>query len=253
MEAQPAIELEGVSFSYPDGRKVLKGLSLAVSAGERVAILGPNGAGKTTLALHLNGILQLQQGRITVGGLEVNGANMAEVRRRVGLVFQNPDDQLFMPTVGQDVGFGPANLGLTAAEQAQRVGDALDKVNAADFVDRTPHHLSTGEKRRISVATVLSMRPKVLVLDEPTSGLDPLGKRELVELLQTLEPAQLVITHDLPFALELCSRSVIMSGGKLVADGPTANILADRDLLSRHRLELPFGFEINSRPLDPPC
>jgi len=239
----PAIELKGVSFSYPDGRRTLKDLSLVVFSGERVAVLGPNGAGKTTLALHLNGILPLQHGEIAVGGLSINPTNIKEVRRRVGLVFHDPDDQLFMSTVEEDVGFGPANLGLSAQEQDRRVSVALDRVHASSLRTRTPHHLSAGEKRRVSIATVLSMDPEVLVLDEPTSGLDPFGKRELIKLLQQLEPAQLIITHDLPFALELCPRSVIVSEGQIVADGSTAEILSDDALLKRHRLELPYGFD----------
>lgn len=239
----PILQVDGVSFSYPDGHEVLRDLSLSIGDGERVALLGPNGAGKTTLALHLNGILPLQAGTIRVDGLDLTKPNLPEIRRRVGMVFQNPDDQLFMPSVADDVAFGPANLGLRGSERDQRVDEALAAVDASRFRDRSPHHLSTGEKRRVSLATVLAMAPRMLVLDEPTSGLDPAGRRELVDLLHTLDLTQAVITHDLPFALELCPRSVVVSEGRIVADGPTTDILADRSLLAANRLELPYGFD----------
>jgi cobalt transport protein ATP-binding subunit len=202
--------VDGLSFAYPDGHKVLRAMSLVVEPGQRVALLGPNGAGKTTFALHLNGILERQAGTIEVGGLPLADANLAEIRRRVGLVFQNTDDQLFMPTVREDVAFGPANLDLGRQERDRRVGQALAAVGAVELAERAPHHLSAGEKRRVAVATALAMGPDLLVLDEPTSGLDPAGRRELAELLTTLPLTQLIITHDLPFALELCPRSVIV-------------------------------------------
>jgi cobalt/nickel transport system ATP-binding protein len=237
-----SLSVSGLTFSYPNGHPVLDRLSLSVEAGERVALLGPNGAGKTTLALHLNGVLELQEGTIDVNGMDLNEENLAEIRRRVGMVFQNADDQLFMPTVREDVAFGPANLGLSKDAQAERVAQALAAVDASELVDRTPHHLSGGEKRRVAIATVLAMHPDLLVLDEPTSGLDPAGRRELTNLLASLELTQLIITHDLPLALELCPRSVIISGGRVVADGPTQELLADSDFLAQHRLELPYRF-----------
>lgn len=236
-----ALDVRGLRFSYPDGREALSGVDLAIDEGERVAVLGPNGAGKTTFALHLNGILR-GSGEVIVDGLTLDDESLAEVRRRVGLVFQDANDQLFMPTVGEDVAFGPANLGLEGAELAKRVDDALAKVDASALRSRVPHHLSGGEKRSASIATVLAMEPHILVLDEPTSGLDPAGRRELVDMLETLEITLLVITHDLPFALELCDRAVIFDEGRVVADGDTPDILGDDDLLSRHRLEMPFGF-----------
>ena len=218
-------------------------MDLRVEAGERVAVLGPNGAGKTTLVLHLNGILRGGRGRVTVAGLPVGGRHLGEVRRRVGLVFQDPDDQLFMPTVGADVAFGPRNLGVPEPEAARRVADALAAVDMADAADRAPHHLSFGQRRRVAVATVLSMRPEVLVLDEPSSNLDPAGRRELAEVLQALPVTLLMVTHDLPYALQLCPRSVVLDGGVVVADGSTRDLLADTELLTAHRLELPFGFD----------
>ena len=241
-----ALRVDSVGFRYP-GRDepVLDGLSLEVATGERVAVLGPNGSGKTTLALHLNGLLPLQEGSIMVGGLVFAPEHLAEIRRRVGLVFQDPDDQLFMATVHEDVAFGPANLGLGRDERNERVAAALDAVGASELADRVPHHLSGGEKRRAALATVLSMEPEVLVLDEPTSGLDPVGRRELAALLVALGRTTLVVTHDLPFALATCPRSVVVDEGRIVADRPTGELLADEATLARHRLELPFGFVLD--------
>jgi len=242
----PAVEVSGLRFHYPDGHEALTGLDLRVDRGQRVALLGPNGAGKTTLALHLNGINVADAGTVRIGGLLVSEPDLAEVRRRVGLVFQDADDQLFMPTVGEDVAFGPANLGLRGAALDARVDEALAAVGADDLRTRTPHHLSGGERRRVALATVLAMRPDVLVLDEPTSGLDPAGRRELVDVLGALAITQLVITHDLPFALELCPRSVIVDDGRVVADAATTDLLTADAVLRRHRLELPFGFDPRS-------
>jgi len=237
------VDIRDVHFAYPDGRKALRGVDLRIEHGQRVALLGPNGAGKTTLALHLNGIYEADAGSIHIGALPVTDANLPEIRRCVGLVFQDPDDQLFMPTVRDDVAFGPANLGLRGEELDVRVAEALDAVGAADVAGRAPHHLSGGERRRVALATVLAMHPDLLVLDEPTSGLDPAGRRELVDVLRGLSITQLVITHDLPFALELCERAVIMNDGRATADGATADLLADQGLLHANRLELPFGFD----------
>ncbi|MGI5145136.1 energy-coupling factor ABC transporter ATP-binding protein [Plantactinospora sp. CA-294935] len=241
----PSLDVRGVQFSYPDGQVALRGVDLTVPRGERIALLGPNGAGKTTLVLHLNGILAGGAGTVTVGGLTVDRdrATLAEIRRRVGIVFQDPDDQLFLPTVAEDVAFGPANLGLRGAELAQRVTEALDAVGMAEHRDRAPQHLSFGQRRRVAVATVLAMRPEILVLDEPSSNLDPAARRELAGILRRLPVTLLMVTHDLPYALELCDRSVILDTGRIVADGATAEILADADLLARHRLELPYGFD----------
>jgi cobalt/nickel transport system ATP-binding protein len=240
-----AISIRGLTHRYPTSSgNVLDGVDLDMAPGERVALLGPNGSGKTTLALHLNGLIPTQAGTITVHDTPVAAPHLGEIRRRVGLVFQDPDDQLFMPTVRDDVAFGPANLGVPTSERDQRVRDALGAVDAVQLADRHPHHLSGGEKRRAAIATILSMRPDVIVLDEPTSGLDPVGRRELAELLVAIASTQLIVTHDLPFALATCPRSLIVDGGRIAADAPTAELLADRELLARHRLELPFGFEL---------
>jgi cobalt/nickel transport system ATP-binding protein len=243
--APPSLDVRGVTYAYPDGHVALRGVDLTVPRGGRLALLGPNGAGKTTLVLHLNGILSGGGGSVAVGGLTVNRdrATLAEIRRRVGIVFQDPDDQLFLPTVAEDVAFGPANLGLRGAALEQRVSEALAAVGMAGHRARTPHHLSFGQRRRVAVATVLAMRPEILVLDEPSSNLDPAARRELAEILRGLPVTLLMVTHDLPYALELCGRSAILDDGRIVADGATADVLADGELLARHRLELPLGFD----------
>lgn len=238
----PVLDVCGLAFAYPDGNQALFGVDLHVHRGERVALLGPNGAGKTTLVLHLNGILTAGAGTVAVSGLPVEKANLQEIRRRVGVVFQDPDDQLFMPTVRDDVAFGPANLGLRGPELDAVVLRALERVGMADHLDRPPHHLSFGQRRRVAVATVLAMEPEILILDEPSSNLDPASRRELAEILRSLDVTVLMVTHDLPYALELCERSVILDQGIIVADGSTRDLLADPELMAAHRLELPYGF-----------
>jgi cobalt/nickel transport system ATP-binding protein len=249
----PVLDVHGLAYAYPDGHQALYGVDLHVHRGERVALLGPNGAGKTTLVLHLNGILTGGAGSVAVSGLPVTKANLQEIRRRVGIVFQDPDDQLFMASVRQDVAFGPANLGLRGAELDRRVMAALDRVGMADFADRPPHHLSFGQRRRVAVATVLAMEPEILVLDEPSSNLDPASRRELADILRSLDVTVLMVTHDLPYALELCPRSVVLSGGAVVADGPTYDVLTDDELMRANRLELPFGFDPRTTRLAPPA
>ena len=239
--SEATIAVTDLGFEYPDGTIALRGVNLHVHPGERVALLGPNGAGKTSLVLHLNGIVLPQRGSVQVSGIEVSAETVAEVRRRVGLVFQDPDDQLFMPTVRRDVAFGPLNLGLEANEVARRVEAALSAVEIADLADRPPNHLSLGQRRRAAIAGVLAMEPEIMVLDEPTSNLDPATRRELAALLLRLDITSLVVTHDLPFALEVCERSVIIDDGTIVADGPTRRLLGNHALMAAHRLELPFG------------
>ncbi|MBA2740977.1 MAG: ABC transporter ATP-binding protein [Actinobacteria bacterium] len=249
-----AVHAKGLTYLYPNGERALDRLELHIKHGERVAILGPNGAGKTTFVFHLNGLLT-GNGDLEVAGLDVCKENIRELRSRVGIVFQDPDDQLFMPTVREDVAFGPLNLGLERDEALARVAEALETVRMGHVAERAPHQLSMGERRRVAIATVLAMRPSLLVLDEPSANLDPRSRRELIDLLAEIERTMLVVTHDLPFAAELCERAVILSAGCVVADGSCDDILADDDLLAAHDLELPAGFvpsrvQRRSRPGD---
>ena len=243
----PSLEIKDLAFAYPDGNQALFGVNLTVGQGERVALLGPNGAGKTTLVMHMNGIHPAAHGEVRVAGQLVDAsdkANLRSIRSKVGIVFQDPDDQLFMPTVGEDVAFGPYNMGLRGEELEKVVIEALELVGMTEFKDRPPHHLSFGQRRRVAVATVLAMKPEILVLDEPSSNLDPASRRELADILRSLAITIVMVTHDLPYALELCERAVILSGGIIVADKKTREILGDKDLLNAHRLELPVGFSI---------
>lgn len=236
---RPAVQLKGLGYAYPDGTRALDGIDLAVRPGERVALIGPNGAGKTTLMLHLNGLAHPTSGSVEIDGMPVSKANLDEVRQRVGFLFQDPDDQLFMPTVYDDVAFGPRNLGLNGDEIERRVRGALRHVGMAGSEDRMPHHLSFGERRRVALATVLAMSPQMLALDEPSSNLDPRGRRALINLLAGLDATLLVATHDLELALELCERSVLLDGGRLIADGSTREIVSDDRLTTEHGLEVP--------------
>jgi cobalt/nickel transport system ATP-binding protein len=233
-----AIIVAGLTFRYPDGRLALDNISLEITPGEKVALVGPNGAGKSTLMLHLNGILRGSSGTVRVGGLELSDAVLGQIRAWVGLVFQNPDDQLFSPRVYQDVAFGPLHMGLPDAEVRERVERALAAVGMSDYADRISYHLSLGEKKRIAIATVLSMDPQILVFDEPTAGLDPRARRSLIQLLKGLEQQTMLIsTHDMRLAKELCPRTVVLDAGRVVADGITADLLSDQTLMERHGLE----------------
>lgn len=245
--SDPALLVESLAYEYPDGNLALHEVSLRIERGERVALLGPNGSGKTTLVKHLNGILSGTKGSVTIDGIRVDAkdkASLRKIRSAVGIVFQDPDDQLFMPTVREDVAFGPYNMGARGEELDLVVKDALERVGMWELRDRPPHHLSFGQRRRVAVATVLSMSPKILVLDEPSSNLDPASRRELADILRGLDITLLMVTHDLPYALELCGRAVVLAGGHMVADGTTRDILRDTKLLSQHRLELPMGFSV---------
>lgn len=233
-----SIEIDHLSFAYPDGHTALQDVSLHIQPCEKVALVGPNGAGKSTLILHLNGILH-GKGEVCVCGLQVKEPNLGKIRAMVGLVFQSPEDQLFSPTVFDDVAFGPLYQGLSPQEVQQRVDQALEAVHMSAYADRVSHHLSLGEKKRIAIATVLSMQPEVLVLDEPTAGLDPGARRSLINLLRELPLTMLVSTHDMLLVNELFPRMVIMDEGRIVADGETQILMNDKELLEAHGLEKP--------------
>lgn len=237
-----AIEIVSLKYRYHDGTEALRGVSFSVLPGECVALLGPNGSGKSTLLLHLNGILPEKfpsDGEVKIFGEPIAQKNLAAIRREVGLVFQDPDDQLFCPTVAEDVAFGPQQLGLAQGEIKTRVQKALAQVGLSGFEQRPTHHLSHGEKRRACLAGVLACEPRVLVLDEPTSDLDPRGRREFKALLRVMPGAKIIATHDLEMAVELCPRSIILDHGQVVADGRTMDLLNDEKLMLAHGLERP--------------
>ena len=232
---QPIIAIHNLSYCYPDGKKALDGVNLQIMPGEKVALLGANGAGKSTLLLHLNGIIQSENG-IQVAGQTLTAKTVRQIRARVGLVFQNPDDQLFSPTVREDVAYGPYYQGMGGKEIDARVGEALTAVHMTGYEDRNPYHLSGGEKKRIAIATVLSMRPEILVFDEPTAGLDPRARRRLIELLDELPQTMLIATHDLALARQITPRTVVMDNGQVVADGYSAGLLDNHGLMLQHGL-----------------
>lgn len=234
-----SIEIEQLTFNYPDGNEALNDISLVIQPGEKVALVGPNGAGKSTLILHLNGILT-GSGRIQICGLEVNKETLGRIRAMVGMVFQSPDDQLFSPRVYDDVAYGPIYQGLPAEVIQERVQASLQAVGMPGYAQRVSHHLSMGEKKRIAIATVLSMEPEVLILDEPTAGLDPRARRSFINLLRELPLTMLVSSHDMLFVEELFPRMVILDEGRLVADGKTSTLMGDEQLLAAHGLERPY-------------
>lgn len=238
------IQINDLHYSYPDGAKALEGINLELFEGESIGIVGPNGAGKTTLLLHLNGLLDGNGiAKIKILDLELNSKNLREVRKAVGFVFQDPEDQLFMPTVYEDVSFGPANLGWDKDTVRKETQQALDAVNLSDKADHLSHHLSLGEKKRVSIATVISMIPDILVLDEPSANLDPSSRRHLIGLLKGLCVTKIVSGHDLELILELCNRVIVLDQGKIVADGATRSILSNSLLMEQHGLEIPLSLK----------
>jgi cobalt/nickel transport system ATP-binding protein len=237
-----AIEVRNLHFRYGEGTHALRGISFAIAEGESVGLIGPNGAGKSTLLLHLNGLLpEAWEGEsaVFVGGIQVTPRALQDVRRKVGFLFQDPNDQLFCPTVFEDVAFGPQQFGLSDAQVRERVTRVLAEVGLAGFENRAPHHLSVGEKRRVCLAGVLACDPSMLVLDEPTTSLDPKGRRELKELLRQIPITKLIATHDLELVVELCSRVIVLDGGAIAAEGPTVGLLSNEELMLRHNLERP--------------
>jgi cobalt/nickel transport system ATP-binding protein len=268
-QAAPAIRVSGLEYRYPDGKEALFGVDLTIHRGETVALVGPNGAGKSTLLLHLNGLLPgrvrmtaghdhfggnsaggKKRGRspsVWIDGLEVNDRNAPEVRRRVGLVFQDPDDQLFCNTVIEDVAFGPLNLKKSTAEARRVALECLARVDMRELADRPPHHLSFGERKRVCLAGVLACDPSVLVLDEPSANLDPRGRRRLIQLIEGLPSTKLIATHDLEMVLDLCARTILLDGGRVVADGPSREVLGDLRLVESHGLEQPLSLKLRSQ------
>jgi energy-coupling factor transporter ATP-binding protein EcfA2 len=257
-----AVRLVDLSYRYPDGRHALRHISLEIASGASVALIGPNGAGKSTLLRHLNGLLPGKTGgasghshgadgheiasvsSVWIDGLEATRKNLPEIRRRVGLLFQDPDDQLFATTVLDDVAFGPRNLGKSRSDARRIALDCLEQVGLAETAERLPHHLSYGERKRVCLAGVLACEPSVLVLDEPSANLDPRGRRSFIELIDRLPATKLIATHDLELALELCEETIILDGGQLVAQGPTIEILCQEELLLEHGLEVPLSLKL---------
>lgn len=241
------ISIQNLSYTYLDGTQALKGINLSIKANERVALIGANGSGKSTLQLHLNGLILPQEGEVTIGEWQVCSENLCKIRNFVGLVFQNPDDQLFMPTVWEDVAFGPMNLGLRNKELQDRVIQSMLDVDIdlKRYGEKSTENLSGGEKKRVAIAGVLAMKPQILVFDEPSSQLDPRSRRQLIQLLQSLPLTQLIATHDLDLALELCPRTVILSQGQVVYDGETERVMNNSEFLVQHALEAPLSY---SRP-----
>ncbi|MDZ4063694.1 MAG: ABC transporter ATP-binding protein [Coriobacteriia bacterium] len=238
-----SISVVDLGFAYPDGTRALDGVSFEITHGESVAVVGANGAGKSTLLMHLNGSLSPAHGSVRIGDVPVAKGTLPDIRKTVGMVFQDPDDQLFMPSVYEDVAFGPMNLGLPAEDIELRVDDALTRVGAQQLRERPPYRLSGGEKRAVSIATVLAMCPNVLIMDEPSSNLDPRARRRLIELLASFEHTKIIATHDLDLALDLCERTIIMSGGTITADGRTVKVFGDDALLEASGLERPLAMQ----------
>lgn len=239
------LEISNLTYEYPDGYKALNEVSFDLEEGDSLGILGPNGAGKTTLILHLNGILGEMDGSIKLNNLEFVEDNLAEIRKTVGVVFQDPDDQLFMPTVLEDVMFGPKNFGFSEEASRENAEEALKMVGMNDYQEKAPHHLSFGQKRKVAIASVLASKPQLLVLDEPSSNLDPSSRRELIDILLSLEISIVLVTHDLPMALEICPKSIVVNSGLITENGKTKDLLTNNKVMKENRLELPYGFALH--------
>jgi cobalt/nickel transport system ATP-binding protein len=239
------LQINDLNFSYPDGYEALKNINLEINKGDTLGVLGPNGAGKTTFILHLNGILGNLDDSIYINNLSINEENLKKIREKVGIVFQDPDDQLFMPTVLEDVMFGPKNFGYTNEEAESKAIEALEKVKMKEFLNKPPHHLSFGQKRKVAIASVIAINPELIVLDEPSSNLDPASRRELIEILKNLDVTIILVTHDLPMALEICDESIILNNGEIKTRDKTYSILTNEKVMKENRLELPFGFALH--------
>ena len=239
------LQINDLNFSYPDGYEALKNINLEINKGDTLGVLGPNGAGKTTFILHLNGILGNLDDSIYINNLSINEDNLKKIREKVGIVFQDPDDQLFMPTVLEDVMFGPKNFGYTNEEAESKAIEALEKVKMKEFLNKPPHHLSFGQKRKVAIASVIAINPELIVLDEPSSNLDPASRRELIEILKNLDVTIILVTHDLPMALEICDESIILNNGEIKTREKTYSILTNEEIMKENRLELPFGFALH--------
>ena len=239
------LQINDLNFSYPDGYEALKNINLEINKGDTLGVLGPNGAGKTTFILHLNGILGNLDDSIYINNLSINQDNLKKIREKVGIVFQDPDDQLFMPTVLEDVMFGPKNFGYTNEEAESKAIEALEKVKMKEFLNKPPHHLSFGQKRKVAIASVIAINPELIVLDEPSSNLDPASRRELIEILKNLDVTIILVTHDLPMALEICDESIILNNGEIKTRDKTYSILTNEEIMKENRLELPFGFALH--------
>jgi cobalt/nickel transport system ATP-binding protein len=237
------IDFRNVCFQYPDGTEALKGVSFRITHGEAVGIVGANGSGKSTILMHMNGHLLPSEGSVVIGDLELRKQTRQEVRRKVGIVFQNPDDQLFMPTVFDDVSFGPLNLGMTPEAARERVHEALTTVNCVGLENKPPHHLSAGQKSAVAIASVLAMDPDILVMDEPAAYLDPKSRRSLINMLKTFKHSKIIASHDLDLILDVCHRCMVIRNGVVVADGPSRELLADAALLEENNLELPLSLQ----------
>lgn len=239
-----AVNVDNLSYSYPDGKKALTDLSLTIYKNDTMGLIGPNGAGKSTLIHHLNGILT-GSGKIEIFSIEINKKNLKEIRKKVGIVFQNPDEQLFMSNVFDDIAFGPLNYGLSDEEVKKRVEKVMNIMRLEGYEKRFPHHLSTGEKKRAAIGTVLAMEPEIIILDEPTSNLDPKGRRELISLLKTIKNTKIIATHDMEMVLELCTSATLLNNGKIVSYGNTMDIMSDETLLTGNDLEMPLTLKFS--------